>query len=69
MTTETATETEMTVVTVTTVIVRTRETVIDMRNEDIVQDHTQTQNRHQKAVTEETIVKRRRKREDVQEAD
>jgi hypothetical protein len=69
VTTETATETEMTVVTVTTVIVRTRETVIDMRNEDIVQDHTQTQNRHQKAVTEETIVKRRRKREDVQEAD
>ena len=60
---------EMIVETVLTGIVKMKEIVIDMRKEDVVQDLTQVPDPLRKAVTGATNAKRKRTKENVQEAD
>lgn len=67
--TEIVTEIEVIVVTVTTEIVNMKEIVIEMKSADIARGLTRVPGLHLRAVADEMIVKRRRRREDVQEAD
>lgn len=68
-TTETVTEIETIAEIVTTGIVITKGTAIETKSEDIVKDLTLVPSLLQKAVTDAMIAKKKRTREDVQEAD
>ena len=68
-TTEIVKEIEVIVEIDTTGIVITKRSAIETKSEDIVQDLTLVPGLLRKAVTNATIVKTKRTREDVQEAD